>query len=58
MRGGCGIGLYITGHCREILKEERNAIAVDEPQVKRQVQQEEKISVMRVSFNSRIPRAL
>lgn len=35
---------------REMLKEDGTAIAVDEPQVKMQIQpEEEKISVMRVS---------
>lgn len=40
---------------REMLKEDRTAtIVVDEPQVKMQIQQEEKISVKRVSGPSGI----
>lgn len=42
--------VYTSYLFREMLKEDRTAIAVDEPQVKAQIQQEEeKISVMQVS---------
>lgn len=51
MRGCVVRGYVYTSYLfREMLKEDRTAIAVDEPQVKAQIQQEEeKISVMQVS---------